>query len=628
MSVLKIKNSQGNWINIPTIKGENATLDVIADEYSSSVTYALGDYCIYDNNLYKCTTAIVAAEVWTSGHWTQITVSDEISQLKSDLTDFIEDFGSDVDTAVDNWLDAHPEATTTVQDGSLTLAKFTSPLQETVETNANSAILGLHGYSTEALAEADASGYASGNLTILQTALDNGKVVVLGKGFFPVSDEISLPLSFTIKGLDKYGSALVFPNSRGLAFDRAGYYSNFLFDSFSIISGDSCISARDGTNRPVPENVYQGTFKNLYLKAATGNCIESSYRNYAAVGSQLFFEVSFDEITVTALEGDGFVDLFGLGIVFSRCNDRTAIRYVFRNCTGKWNDINTSFAGAEYFLYFDDTFYAYTNNLEFYDCNAETVQKGMIGYDTSNRDWGIQVLMLINQGISAVGENRQYPMIDLPRVEKIVSIGSQYSSYPAKYDTSVVKAVFHIWDKPSMYNIFDRQIDEYITRYSYLCKCDQIITHETGYSTPSNLGYYVSVPVHEQVRAKLLYGQRMSSEVTIDSISNSNIALNTLDTYAIDRVVFDIATNKSCIYALIGDRKAGRIITFYNSNDGVITLGSTQAKYESADYPCTFENKDGTSKTVTLNKYESATFVLTARDVSANKPKYVWVQII
>ena len=27
---------------------------MIADEYSSSSTYSVGDYCIYNNNLYKC----------------------------------------------------------------------------------------------------------------------------------------------------------------------------------------------------------------------------------------------------------------------------------------------------------------------------------------------------------------------------------------------------------------------------------------------------------------------------------------------------------------------------------------------------------------------------------------------
>ena len=58
---------------------------LIAAEYSSSSTYAVGDYCINNNYLYRCTTAISTAEAWTSGHWQQVTVGTELSDLKSDL---------------------------------------------------------------------------------------------------------------------------------------------------------------------------------------------------------------------------------------------------------------------------------------------------------------------------------------------------------------------------------------------------------------------------------------------------------------------------------------------------------------------------------------------------------------
>lgn len=38
-----------------------------------------------------------------------------------------------VPPAVDEWLDDHPEATTTVEDGAITKAKLDSDLQETVD---------------------------------------------------------------------------------------------------------------------------------------------------------------------------------------------------------------------------------------------------------------------------------------------------------------------------------------------------------------------------------------------------------------------------------------------------------------------------------------------------------------
>ena len=556
----------------------------------------------------------------------------QVLRKKSD-TDFDVEWASvaaptdaQVETAVTDWLDDHPEATTTVEDGAITPPKLDYALSEAVEMNANAEILGLHGYATEALARADASGYSANNTTVLQTALNSGKIVIIGMGFYPIADEVSLPLSFTIKGINKYDSCFVFPESRGFVFDRAGYYSNFAFEDFSIISHGSCITARNGTNRPVPENIYQGTFSRLYLKCETENCVESSYMNRGAVGNQLYFEIKFDEITVTALEGDGFVDIFGLGIVFSKCNDRSSIRYVFRNCTGKWVDVNITFAGAEYFLYFDDSFGAYTNSLEFYDCNSETTQKGFIGYDESNRLWGIQTLLMINQGISAIGTNRQYPMVNLPRVERIISVGGEYSSYPSRYDTSVVKAVFHIWEKPSSYNIFDKELDEYITRFSYVCKNDRIISFNNKLTTYTDGGYYLNVPKHEQIEASLIYGQRVLSSVTLTNITYSAVNLKQRDNCAIDRVEFDFTANQTAIYVDIGNRETGRIITFYNNNTGVITLGSADTKYESADYPCTFESLDG-NKTITLNRYESATFVLKAKDIGANKAKIYWKQI-
>lgn len=55
----------------------------IAPTYSASSTYAVGDYVIYNAQLYKCNTAITTAEAWTASHWTQISLSGEVINLKS-----------------------------------------------------------------------------------------------------------------------------------------------------------------------------------------------------------------------------------------------------------------------------------------------------------------------------------------------------------------------------------------------------------------------------------------------------------------------------------------------------------------------------------------------------------------
>lgn len=50
----------------------------IASSYSSSATYAIGQYCLYNNDIYKCTTTIVSPEAWNAAHWVQVTVGDQL----------------------------------------------------------------------------------------------------------------------------------------------------------------------------------------------------------------------------------------------------------------------------------------------------------------------------------------------------------------------------------------------------------------------------------------------------------------------------------------------------------------------------------------------------------------------
>lgn len=65
---------------------DNSCQDMISDEYDSTTTYAVGDYCIKDNTLYKCTTAITTAEEWDVTHWAAVKISTEL-QSKLDVED-------------------------------------------------------------------------------------------------------------------------------------------------------------------------------------------------------------------------------------------------------------------------------------------------------------------------------------------------------------------------------------------------------------------------------------------------------------------------------------------------------------------------------------------------------------
>ena len=58
---------------------ETGALDPIGDEFNSSLTYAVGDFCIYNNTLYKCTTAVDTAGEWDESKWEATTVAAELS---------------------------------------------------------------------------------------------------------------------------------------------------------------------------------------------------------------------------------------------------------------------------------------------------------------------------------------------------------------------------------------------------------------------------------------------------------------------------------------------------------------------------------------------------------------------
>ncbi len=57
----------------------------IAPTYSASNKYAVGDYVMYNAQLYKCNTAITTAEAWTAAHWTQVPIANDVNDLKSAL---------------------------------------------------------------------------------------------------------------------------------------------------------------------------------------------------------------------------------------------------------------------------------------------------------------------------------------------------------------------------------------------------------------------------------------------------------------------------------------------------------------------------------------------------------------
>lgn len=62
------------YSRISTPIAQAALTGVVAAEYTTSGTYAVGDYCTKDGTLYRCKTAIPTGEAWTSSHWKAIDI--------------------------------------------------------------------------------------------------------------------------------------------------------------------------------------------------------------------------------------------------------------------------------------------------------------------------------------------------------------------------------------------------------------------------------------------------------------------------------------------------------------------------------------------------------------------------
>lgn len=68
---------------INTINANKANNNIVADAYDATATYAVGDYCIYNNVLYKCNTAIEIGETFDAIKWDATELTTDIKWLNN-----------------------------------------------------------------------------------------------------------------------------------------------------------------------------------------------------------------------------------------------------------------------------------------------------------------------------------------------------------------------------------------------------------------------------------------------------------------------------------------------------------------------------------------------------------------
>lgn len=70
-------------LNVDSVKYKNIVSDPNLNSYNPESTYAVGNFCYYENELYECNTDISTAEAWNAAHWTKIIVKDLIDAAKA-----------------------------------------------------------------------------------------------------------------------------------------------------------------------------------------------------------------------------------------------------------------------------------------------------------------------------------------------------------------------------------------------------------------------------------------------------------------------------------------------------------------------------------------------------------------
>lgn len=81
MAYIDSTNVKGTPYDIHDTAGRN----MIAPAYSTASAYAVGDYVVYNDKLYRCAVAIASGEAWTAAHWTAVDVGGEVGDLKSQM---------------------------------------------------------------------------------------------------------------------------------------------------------------------------------------------------------------------------------------------------------------------------------------------------------------------------------------------------------------------------------------------------------------------------------------------------------------------------------------------------------------------------------------------------------------
>lgn len=191
-------------------------------------------------------------------------ITGAVNDLKEDLDKAIEDFAVPTQEAVDNWLDNHPEATTTVQDHSLTYNKLVN---------------GTLGYVTPQMFGAKCDGITDDTNAFID-AISSSAIVYVPQGTYYLAQRLTIPSNTKLIGATIESTILNIPNGilisgRNSSIQNlyikgndTAYKSGIEFDSgVSFVNITDCTISRfgDGNGIIVTDYIWTCTFKNLRI---------------------------------------------------------------------------------------------------------------------------------------------------------------------------------------------------------------------------------------------------------------------------------------------------------------------------------------------------------------------------
>ncbi len=221
--------------------------NMIAPEFDPKNTYDIGDYVVQSDKLYRCIYRIGTPQAWNGENWREVKLGQDVTELRNNVvtvsniqptsennriwvkpdnndmkiplvedvmmlpssdnygengqyprstgsgiewTDYGLPSDQQTENAINAWLNVHPEATTTVQDGSLTEAKFHDDLK----------IKTIKDYVTPQMYGAIGDGVTDDTLKIqnMLSDLNNNDIVIFPVGVYKISDTIVIDKSLNI----------------------------------------------------------------------------------------------------------------------------------------------------------------------------------------------------------------------------------------------------------------------------------------------------------------------------------------------------------------------------------------------------------------------------------------------